>query len=398
MKYIITNLFFLYIIIIGSSVNSQTSLNKWQHSLVDTTRSAWGDFDKPEWGRYMGFDAKDINGDGYLDIVSGRYFYLNPGNDMSGIWKRTDFGFNVDAMLFVDVDNDEYPDVIAQNLPDVYWLEANDEIGSSWSAKKITKLPRTNHANGQGYKLAHVIGEGKPEMLFSADDGIYYIVIPVNPKEYPWRTIRAAKGTADGEPFGIGDIDDDGKLDIIASVEYEHMKSYSLMLFKNPGDDSADWDSSIISREVLRPDCIVSADINGDNMVDIVVSEERYPKVEPTASLYWFEKSITKGKIRWKKHMITTRFTMQNLDVADMDNDGDLDVITNESMGTKKLLIYENNGKGQFVEHLIHQGVGMHLGARCFDMNDDGYIDIVGACWFGYENLHLWQNVNLKNQ
>jgi hypothetical protein len=371
---------------------AQKALDQWHYMKIDTSRAAWGDYDEPEWGRYMGFDAKDINGDNYMEIISGRYFYLNPGDDMSGLWKRTDFEFNVDAMLFVDVDNDKYADVIAQNLPDVFWFEADDVNGYSWTMHKITTLPRTNHANGQGYELSQIIVGGKPEMVFSADDGIYYIVIPDNPLQYPWETVRAAFGTAAGEPFGLGDVNDDGKVDIIGSVEYEHMKSYSLNFYENPGNKSADWNTTIISRDVMRPDCIISADINGDSLADIVVSEERYPEVEPTASLYWFEKKDDNGKISWKKHLITTRFTMQNLDVADMDNDGDLDIVTNEAMGDKKLLIYENNGQGQFSEHIIYTGVGMHLGARCFDLDCDGDYDIVGACWFGYEDLHLWRN------
>ncbi len=59
-----------------------------------------------------------------MDIIAGSYFYLNPGGNMEGAWKRTDLGMNVDGYLFVDVDGDEFADVIALALPDVFWFES----------------------------------------------------------------------------------------------------------------------------------------------------------------------------------------------------------------------------------------------------------------------------------
>jgi hypothetical protein len=46
---------------------------------VDDARGRWGDWDEPEWLRYFGLDARDVDGDGHAEILSGRYLYRSPG-------------------------------------------------------------------------------------------------------------------------------------------------------------------------------------------------------------------------------------------------------------------------------------------------------------------------------
>ena len=120
--------------------NRKLSLDRWTYIEVDNNRGKWGDWDAPNWLKYFGLAMADVNGDGYKDIVAGRYFYRNPGGDMTGTWQRVTFEINVDGMLFVNVDGDSLADVIAEALPDVYWLEAQDKQGSSWKATKIGTL------------------------------------------------------------------------------------------------------------------------------------------------------------------------------------------------------------------------------------------------------------------
>jgi hypothetical protein len=335
----------------------------------------------------------DVNGDGYKDIIAGRYFYRNPGGDMTDRWSRIMFNSNVDAMLALDVDGDKFADAIAEALPDVLWLEAEGIQGNSWKATKIGTIPKTGHVNGQGYVLAQIIPGGKPEVVLAAEDGIYCFEVPKDPEKGNWPKTRIASETMD-EGIGVGDIDSDGDIDIVCGREQGG--NFSVVWFANPGDGSDDWADKAVGLSDHAPDRIVLADINGDGRFDVVVSEERYPGKEPDANLYWYEQ-LAGGK--FERHTIITEYSLNNLDVADMDRDGDFDIVTCEHKGPKgkfKLQIFENDGKGGFTEHVADRGKESHLGALLADMDNDGDLDIVSAAWDNYRYLHLWRNDAIK--
>ena len=78
--------------------------DRWTYLEIDSSREMMHPMGGPDWLRSFGMDASDINMDGYMDIVCGKYFYLNPGEDMSGSWTRTEFGFAFDGYFFAHVD------------------------------------------------------------------------------------------------------------------------------------------------------------------------------------------------------------------------------------------------------------------------------------------------------
>jgi hypothetical protein len=86
------------------------------------------------------------------------------------------------------------------------------------------------------------------------------------------------------------------------------------------------------------------------------------------------------------------------MDVADMDADGDYDIITGEHRGTGKVVVWRNAGNGSsWVAHVVSIGRESHLGARVVDLDDDGDREIVSIAWDHYQYLHLWRN-NAKLQ
>ncbi len=363
-------------------------LDRWTYLLVDDNRGKWGDFAKPKWLRYFGLAIRDLTGDGREDIVSGRYFYRNPGGDMTGPWPRVDFGRNVDAILCLDVDGDDRGDVIAQALPGIYWLEAKDREGRSWSCVKIGEVPETDHVNSQGFALGQLVPGKRPEIVIAASDGIYYFEIPDHPEKTEWPRNHAITGACD-EGLDLADVDGDGWLDVVAGNGEEYVAWW-----KNPAHGEENWPRFIFGTTSPHPaDRLKARDMNGDGKIDVVVSEERYPGKEPDANLWWFEQPENPRSKNWPRHHLITEYSLNNLDVADFDGDGHYDIVTCEHKGPDpKLQIFRNNGQGSFTPYVIDHGKESHLGTQAVDLDHDGDLDLVSIAWDNWQNLHVWRN------
>lgn len=394
-------LFFLFIITICRAMTQPLPLDRWKYLEVDSLRQKWGDWTEPSWLRYFGLDIKDVNRDGYKDLIAGRYFYLNPGGSMEGKWQRSDLGMNADGYLFADIDGDEYADVIAEALPDVYWFEADNLQGTKWLCRKIGEIPETDHVNGQGGRYAQLITGTKGEIILAAGEGIWSATVPDDPYiQDNWKFNLIIK-TGSSEGIGVGDIDGDGDLDLVTGDMPEEDKDVSREVFwhENMGSLSSIWVKHHIGSAVNAADRIEVADINGDGKPDIAVSEEMYPGLEPLANVLVYTNPGNNKDIKWKRDIIFTGYSVNNLDAGDIDNDGDIDLVTCEHKGKElRLLLFQNDGKGNFVMHLADKGHESHLGTQLADLDSDGDMDIVSIAWDNYNFLHAWRNDAVKKE
>lgn len=380
-------LIYVALLLFPTFVNAQ-----WQYIQIDSTKQKWGDWAEPEWLRYFGLDAGDVNQDGCLDIVSGRYVYHNPCATQNQSWERSVLDDNVDGIFLMDVDGDAYADLIAQALPNIYWYEATDLEGRYYKRTHIATVPATSHVNSQGFEKAQIVAGGKEEILIAGNGNIYCVVLPDTLAEKgKWETYKIAENTSD-EGIGFGDIDGDGDLDIAAGRRPDGENEPKILVwFEHPGSLKAAWKDRVVGESIHPIDRVEIADMNGDNKADIIVTEERYPGLEPDGNMYWFEQGATNDD--WAKHTIVTQYSMNNLDIGDIDKDGDLDIVTNEHKGKKlELQWWKNDGQGQFTKTVIDIGKENHLGTQLIDIDSDGDLDIIGAAWDHYQYMHLWRN------
>ena len=358
-------------------LNRHARLDRWQRHVIDA--------DKP-W-RAVFVAAADLDGDGRQDIVTGGWWYRNPGR-ADGSWQRQEIGAPLDNMAAVaDLDGDGDVDVLgtegkgADPNAGFVWAE-NDGHGS------FTIHDNLDAGDGdflQGVAIARFRG-GPPEIALSwheAGRGIQMLTVPADRVRTRW-PLRKISAFSQDEAISAGDIDRDGRIDLLLGTRW----------LRNL---AGGWQLRQIGPEG-PPDRNRLADINGDGRLDAVVGFEAISK---PGDVVWYEQPPS-GDRPWIKHLIATVIGPMSLDVADLDGDGDLDVVVGEHNlahpDTAKLRVFENaDGRGgRWLGHIVAIGDEHHDGAILTDIDGDGDLDIVSIGW-GHSRVLLYENRALNS-
>ncbi|MBK9192740.1 MAG: VCBS repeat-containing protein [Crocinitomicaceae bacterium] len=248
-----------------------------------------------------------------------------------------------------------------------------------------TQIP-LSQSGGGGHCItaADLDGDGDSDLLYSGSGsfvGCSWRKNFGNGDYGPQQKISHSSGNA--TDVRAVDLDADGDIDVLTSSNDDHKIAW----YENFGDGSF-GQPVIISVQAFQARCVRTGDLDNDGDLDVISA------------------SFQDNKIAWYENLGNTIFGPQQIistlavgaeavRVVDLDGDGDLDLVSASSTDNK-IAFYVNSGTGSFgpqqVITTLANGISYEMNVHVLDLDNDGDLDILSASYSDdkiawYENL-----------
>jgi hypothetical protein len=344
---------------------------------------------------YEAASAVDVNNDGILDIVTGGVWFEGP--DFIKEHKIYDLEpineyYDDFSSIPMDVNGDGFTDIVTGGWfgQRLIWLENPQGGTGPWTVHEIAKVGNVERAC-----FYDIDGDGFPEIIPNTPGAplqIFKLQRDAQGRgtgEFISRTLRSE---ASGHGLGFGDVNGNGRADILLQAGWLEAPA-------NPWEDEWTWHAEYdLFRLASVP--ILVHDVDGDGLADLIVGN-----AHDYGLAWWRQTHTADGQRQWIRHDIDPdRSQYHDLQLADIDNDGQLDLITgkryrahngNDPGAADPLGIYyfKIDG-GRFERVTIDYGpAGEASGAGIYfwtaDLDGNGWLDVIAP---GKDGLYLFRN------
>jgi uncharacterized repeat protein (TIGR02543 family) len=354
---------------------------------------------------FRGIDSVDMNNDGLKDLVyltndtsSNLEFrihhQLRSGTEHTYSEKKA-YLRNVKAVGYFDVDNNGYIDVVLVQSSKISVLK-NEISGieitfDTNGGKPLNALVLSSQQFNvfdkfsfdgvypYAYKLVDIDGDGHLDLIYGSLK---------MPERFKYLVYRKGTGllTFDAPVFidnnfenvvniEIGDIDNDGNLDIITYSNKDH--TGLLTVFKHDGNMN-------FTRHDITPHTTIQdfantiklGDVTGDGYLDILYQSRNSQK------LVVYENTFLTDQDFSNTTEVSTSFSViKDIEIADLNNDDKYEIIVSDYTG-KKLAILSRNNDNTYTELLIGS-TNNYESIVVTDFDSDGKLDIISVSYDG---------------
>jgi hypothetical protein len=247
----------------------------------------------------------------------------------------------------------------------------------SWHKANASLLPY-HHINDM--EIADMDGDGTLDIVVrSLEPNQIHIFFQNGNASYTRKSIDTNIDQSEG--LAVGDLDADGRVDITYT-------GYWLQAPSNPRAQQ-------YTRRPIDPDYHkvnqntkeAVGDIDGDGRLDVIIAPAEAFRRGGDHDLAWYRNPGRSYDSPWAKSVIKAKANNHHtVKLGDIDNDKDLDIVAGVPWKPMRIQVYYNDGKGSFGDAMTIQiGKGLYSGLLA-DLGNDGDLDIIGQDTYARES------------